>query len=100
MSANPSAHRIAVIPGDGIGPEVIAEALKVARAAGAELSTVTYDLGAKRYLATGEVLPDSVLDELRGSTPYLLGAVGRPKSRPGCWSGDCCCGCASSSTCT
>lgn len=83
MSANPIAYRIAVIPGDGIGPEVIAEALKVARAAGAKLDTVTYDLGGKRYLATGEVLPDSVLAELRGFDAILLGAVGAPEVPPG-----------------
>jgi 3-isopropylmalate dehydrogenase len=82
LSANPP-HRIAVIPGDGIGTEVIAEALKVARAAGAELDTTDYDLGARRYLATGEVLPDSVLDELRGFDAILLGAIGSPEVPPG-----------------
>jgi len=83
LSASPTAHRIAVVPGDGIGPEVIAEALKVASAAGAGLSTVNYDLGARRYLATGEVLPDSVLEELRGFDAILLGAVGSPEVAPG-----------------
>ncbi len=83
MSASRSAHRIAVIAGDGIGPEVIAEALKVARAAGADLSTTDYDLGGRRYLATGEVLPDSVLEELRGFDAILLGAVGSPDVPPG-----------------
>jgi 3-isopropylmalate dehydrogenase len=77
------AHRIAVVGGDGIGPEVIAEALKVSRAAGAVLDTVDYDLGGRRYLATGEVLPDSVLDELRGFDAILLGAVGTPDVPPG-----------------
>ena len=76
-------HRIAVIPGDGIGPEVTAEALKVARAAGARLQTFDYDLGARRYLATGEVLPDAVLEELRGFDAILLGAVGSPDVPPG-----------------
>ena len=80
MSAGRSSHRIAVVPGDGIGPEVIAEALKVARAAGAELATTDYDLGGRRYLATVEVLPDSVLEELRGFDAILLGAVGAPES--------------------
>jgi 3-isopropylmalate dehydrogenase len=75
--------RVAVIAGDGIGPEVVAEALKVARAAGAELDTTGYDLGAKRYLATGEILPDSVLDELRSFDAILLGAVGSPEVPPG-----------------
>lgn len=76
-------HRIAVIPGDGIGPEVVSEALKVARAAGADLETTNYDLGAQRYLATGEVLPDAVLVELRGFDAILLGAVGSPEVPPG-----------------
>ena len=57
-------HRIAVIGGDGIGPEVVAEALKVVRATGVELDTVDYDLGGDRYLRTGEVLPDDVLAEV------------------------------------
>ena len=76
-------HKIAVIPGDGIGVEVIAEALKVARAAGAELDTTDYDLGGRRYLSTGEVLPDSVLDELRRFDAILLGAIGTPEVPPG-----------------
>ncbi|MST32079.1 3-isopropylmalate dehydrogenase [Acidimicrobiaceae bacterium USS-CC1] len=78
-----SAHRIAVIPGDGIGTEVVPEALKVARAAGADLEAVTYDLGGRRYLATGEVLPDAVLEELRGFDAILLGAIGTPEVPPG-----------------
>ncbi|MDP8954600.1 MAG: 3-isopropylmalate dehydrogenase [Actinomycetota bacterium] len=76
-------HRIGVIAGDGIGPEVVAEALKVVSATGVALDTVDYDLGARRYLATGEVLPDSVLDELRGLDAILLGAVGSPEVAPG-----------------
>jgi len=72
-----------VISGDGIGVEVIAEALKAGRAAGAELDAVDYDLGGRRYLATGEVLPDSVLAELRGFDAILLGAVGTPEVPPG-----------------
>jgi 3-isopropylmalate dehydrogenase len=76
-------HRIAVLAGDGIGPEVIGEALKVSRAAGADLDTVDFDLGGRRYLATGEVLPDAVLDELRGFDAILLGAVGTPDVPPG-----------------
>jgi 3-isopropylmalate dehydrogenase len=78
-----STWKIAVIGGDGIGPEVIAEALKVARAAGASLETVDYDLGGRRYLATGEVLSDSVLDEMRGVDAILLGAIGTPEVPPG-----------------
>jgi 3-isopropylmalate dehydrogenase len=71
-------YRIAVIGGDGIGPEVLKEALKVTAAAGIVLDTVDYDLGADRFLRTGEVLPDSVLQELRGFDAILLGAIGPP----------------------
>ena len=77
------AHRIAVIGGDGIGPEVVAEALKVVRAAGVELDTTDFDLGGARYLRDGTVLPDDVLDELRGFDAILLGAVGTPDVPPG-----------------
>ncbi len=76
-------HKIAVIGGDGIGPEVTAEALKVARSAGASLDTVDYDLGGRRYMATGEVLSDDVLRELRGFDAILLGAIGTPEVPPG-----------------
>ena len=69
-------HRIAVIGGDGIGPEVTAEALKVIAAAGVDLSTTEFDLGAARYQRTGEVLSDETLEELRGFDAILLGAVG------------------------
>jgi 3-isopropylmalate dehydrogenase len=71
-------YEVAVIGGDGIGPEVLAEALKVVVAAGVGLDTVDYDLGADRYVRTGEVLPDAVLDELRAFDAILLGAVGPP----------------------
>ncbi len=71
-------HSIGVIAGDGIGPEVVAEALKVVRAAGVPIDTVDYDLGAARYLRDGQVLPDEVLDELRAHDAILLGAVGGP----------------------
>lgn len=72
--------RIAVIGGDGIGPEVIAEAIKVLRATvgDASIETTSYDLGAARYARTGEILPDSVLAELAGHDAILLGAVGDP----------------------
>jgi 3-isopropylmalate dehydrogenase len=73
-----AAHRVAVIGGDGIGPEVLAEALKVVAAAGVGLDTVDYQLGAAHYVRTGEVLPDSVLKELRSVEAILLGAVGPP----------------------
>jgi 3-isopropylmalate dehydrogenase len=72
-----------VIGGDGIGPEVVAEGLKVARATGVELDTVDFDLGGRRYLATGEVLPDDVLEQLRGFDAIYLGAVGTPEVPPG-----------------
>jgi len=76
-------HRIGVIGGDGIGPEVVAEALKVVRATGVELDTVDYDLGGDRYLRDGTVLPDSVLEEWRGLDALLFGAVGTPDVPPG-----------------
>src|SRR5256885_16446045 len=76
-------HRVGVIGGDGIGPEVLAEALKVVRAAAVPIDTVDYDLGGARYLRTGEVLPDAVLDELRAFDAILLGAVGTPDLPPG-----------------
>ena len=86
MSA-PRGYRVAVLAGDGIGPEVVAEARKAAEAAGARfgfgLDWVDYDLGADRYLRTGEVLPDAVLSELREVDAILLGAVGRPDVPPG-----------------
>jgi 3-isopropylmalate dehydrogenase len=74
---------VAVIGGDGIGPEVVAEALKVVRAAGVELDTTDFDLGGARYLRDGTVLPDEVLDELRAFDAILLGAVGTPDVPPG-----------------
>jgi 3-isopropylmalate dehydrogenase len=80
-------YRLAVIGGDGIGPEVTAEAEKVLAAAGRRfgfsLDTTHYDLGGHRYLTTGEVLPDAVLDELRGFDAILLGAIGTPDVPPG-----------------
>lgn len=75
--------RLAVIPGDGIGVEVVAEGLKVLEAVGTKLETSTYDLGAKRYHRTGETLPETVLDELREYDAILLGAVGDPSVPPG-----------------
>ena len=76
-------HRIAVIGGDGIGPEVTAEALKVIRAAGVSIETTEFDLGGARYLRDGEILSDATLDELRGYEAILLGAVGTPGVPPG-----------------
>jgi 3-isopropylmalate dehydrogenase len=80
-------YELAVIGGDGVGPEVIAEALKVVAAAserfGFSIATTDYDLGGRRYLASGEVLPDTVLEELRRHDAILLGAVGTPEVPPG-----------------
>ncbi len=80
-------YRIAVIPGDGTGPEVVREGLKVLEAAasrtGVQCEFTHYDLGGERYLRTGEVLPDSVLDELRGYDAIYLGAIGHPDVAPG-----------------
>jgi len=75
--------RIAVVAGDGIGPEVVAQALLVLRAVLPGVETTDYDLGAARYHRTGEVLPDSVLAELAGHDAILLGAVGDPSVPPG-----------------
>ena len=78
----PSTLDIAVIGGDGIGPEVVAEGLKVldavTSAAGPKVSTTEYDLGAARWHRTGETLPESVLAELAGHDAILLGAIGDP----------------------
>jgi 3-isopropylmalate dehydrogenase len=80
-------HKIAVIPGDGTGPEVVAEGLKVLAAVGElhgfDYETVEYDFGGDRYLATGEVLPDAALDELCSLDAIYLGAVGHPDVAPG-----------------
>ena len=76
-------HRIAVIGGDGIGPEVTAQAIKVIEAAGVELETTEFDLGGARYLRDGEILSDEVLAELAGFDAILLGAVGTPEVAPG-----------------
>ena len=64
-----NSHRIALLGGDGIGPEVTAEGLKVCRDAGAVLETTEYDLGGRRYLRTGEILPPSVLATPRVPCP-------------------------------
>ena len=78
----PTSIRLAVVPGDGIGPEVVAEGLKVLEAVlggtGTKLATTEYDLGAARWHRTGETLPDPVLEEIRGHDAILLGAVGDP----------------------
>jgi 3-isopropylmalate dehydrogenase len=80
-------YQIAVIAGDGTGPEVVREAIKVLDVAAAKfnlkLEYTPYDIGGERYLKTGEVLPDSVLEELRRFPAILLGAIGHPDVKPG-----------------
>ncbi|MEW6608266.1 MAG: 3-isopropylmalate dehydrogenase [bacterium] len=80
-------HKIAVIPGDGVGPEVVREGLKVLEAV-AEVTAlkyelINYDFGGERYLRTGEVLPDSALNELKQMSAIYLGAIGHPDVKPG-----------------
>ena len=77
------AHRVGVIGGDGIGPEVVSEGLKVIAAAGVALDTTHYDLGGSRYLRDGTVLDDATLDEWRGLDALYMGAVGTPEVPPG-----------------
>ncbi len=80
-------YNIAVLPCDGIGPEVVAEGLKVLQVAadkyGVEYDTEEYDIGAERYLRTGEILPESLKEELAQSDAIYLGAVGHPDVPPG-----------------
>ncbi|MDG2027945.1 MAG: 3-isopropylmalate dehydrogenase [Acidimicrobiales bacterium] len=77
------AYRVGIVGGDGIGPDVIAEGLKVIAAAGVELDTVDYDLGGSRYLRDGVVLTEEIVDEWRGLDAIYLGAVGTPDVPPG-----------------
>ncbi len=80
-------YRIAVLPGDGTGPEVTAEAVKVLHAAagkhGFSVETTEFDFGGERYLRTGEALPDSAAQDLRAFDALLLGAIGHPDVKPG-----------------
>ncbi len=80
-------YRIAVIPGDGTGPEVVREGIKVLETAGKRFDFTmdfhSFDIGGDRYLATGEILPDSVLEELRQFDAIYLGAIGHPDVKPG-----------------
>lgn len=80
-------HKIAVIPGDGTGPEVTAEAVKVLKAAAAKfdfkVELIEFDFGGERYKRTGELLPDSAVEELRKFDAILLGAIGHPDVAPG-----------------
>ena len=74
--------KLAVIGGDGIGPEVTAEALKVLRAVRSDIETTEYDLGVRRYLRNGELLTDADLKSLREHDAILLGAIGAPGEVP------------------
>jgi 3-isopropylmalate dehydrogenase len=76
-------HTVGVIGGDGTGPEVVGQALRVLDAVGTDVGLVEFDLGAERYLRTGDVLPDDELARLREMDAILLGAVGDPRVRPG-----------------
>ena len=80
-------YKIAVLPGDGTGPEVVREGLKALEAAAAKTGfrydLENYDLGGDRYLKTGDILPDSILEELRGFDAIFLGAIGHPDVQPG-----------------
>lgn len=80
-------YKIAVLPGDGTGPEVVVEGMKVLHAAaekfGFTLDTQTYDFGGDRFLRTGEVLPENAADEMRQFDAIFLGAIGHPDVKPG-----------------
>ena len=80
-------YKIAVLPGDGTGPEVVREGIKVLQAAASKfnfkLDLTTYDFGGERYLRTGEVLPPSAADDLRKHDAIFLGAIGHPDVKPG-----------------
>eukprot|EP00828_Plagiopyla_frontata_P004487 TRINITY_DN11635_c0_g1_i3.p2 TRINITY_DN11635_c0_g1~~TRINITY_DN11635_c0_g1_i3.p2 ORF type:complete len:108 (-),score=26.73 TRINITY_DN11635_c0_g1_i3:118-441(-) len=84
MSKN---YKIAVLPGDGTGPEVVAEGLKVLHAAaekfGFTVETKSYDWGGDRYLKTGNVLPDDAAESLKQHDAVFLGAIGHPDVKPG-----------------
>src|SRR5437867_2169946 len=76
-------YRVAVLPGDGTGPEVVREGLKVLAAAGVKRDLEQFDLGGERYKKTGDILPDSVLEELRGFHAFYIGAIAHPDVPPG-----------------
>src|SRR6478672_7494180 len=75
--------RLAIIAGDGIGPEVIEQAVRVLDTVLPGVEKTEYDLGARRYHATGDILPDNTIEELRGHDAILLGAIGDPSVPPG-----------------
>src|SRR5690349_20563246 len=87
MKSKKTSYKIAVIGGDGTGPEVVREGIKVLNAVskkqGFKLDFVYYDLGGERYKKTGEILPESVLEELRKTDAIYLGAIGHPEVKPG-----------------
>jgi len=80
-------YEIGVIPGDGTGPEVVAEGLKVLKAVAEKMNIqynlIHYDFGGERYLKTGETLPESAIDEFRQLDAIYLGAIGHPDVKPG-----------------
>jgi len=83
MTSQTSTHRVGIVGGDGIGPEVVAEGLKVIKAAGVELEMTHYDLGGARYVKDGVVLDDATIEEWRGLDALYFGAVGSPEVPPG-----------------
>ncbi|OGJ91071.1 MAG: 3-isopropylmalate dehydrogenase [Candidatus Raymondbacteria bacterium RifOxyA12_full_50_37] len=80
-------HKIAVLPGDGTGPEVVNEGLKVMNAAakvyGFKYETVNFDFGGERYMKTGETLPDAAIEDIKKFDTIYLGAIGHPDVKPG-----------------
>lgn len=86
-SSQSKTYKIAVIPGDGTGPEVIREGVKVLNAVsnriGFKLDYTYFDFGGERYLRTGETLPDSAIEELKKFDAIYLGAIGHPDVKPG-----------------
>ncbi|MCE5299332.1 MAG: 3-isopropylmalate dehydrogenase, partial [Spirochaetia bacterium] len=80
-------YNIAVMGGDGTGPEVVAEGLKVLKAAapkyGVSLHFINYDFGGERYMKTGEMLPESAIEEFKKADAIYLGAIGHPDVKPG-----------------
>ncbi|MEW6570916.1 MAG: isocitrate/isopropylmalate family dehydrogenase, partial [Nitrospirota bacterium] len=82
-----NSYNIAVIPGDGTGPEVINEGIKVLQAVslrlGIKFNFSYYDFGGERYLRTGEILPEGVMGELKKYDAIYLGAIGHPDVKPG-----------------
>jgi 3-isopropylmalate dehydrogenase len=87
VAKSSKSYKIAVIPGDGTGPEVTAEAMKVLKAAADKfkfkVDLTNFDFGGERYKRTGETLPDSAIKELRKFDAILLGAIGHPDVAPG-----------------